>query len=82
MEREGWCVEKNINPHKEWLYRETFTTEYNYAFHKPGKDQCDQCDAYQKATVEEKALKEDQYQKHMRRKEQAARHKAQDKEKS
>lgn len=36
-----WCVEKHLTLAKEWLHREVFNTEYNFALHKQKKDLCD-----------------------------------------
>lgn len=37
---------------KEWLYRDTFNTEFNLSFHAPGVDTCDDCDKYVKLLAE------------------------------
>lgn len=37
------CREKSVLPKKFWYYRNVFHIEFNLAFHKPHKVQCDTC---------------------------------------
>jgi hypothetical protein len=38
------CEKKAVEPLKEWMYRQTFTTKFNLSFHPPRKDTCKTCD--------------------------------------
>lgn len=40
------CLEKNMVPRNEALYRQIFVEEFNLAFHKPANDTCGTCDKY------------------------------------
>lgn len=40
------CVEKEIAPRNEAIYRKIFVEEFNLSFHKPANDTCATCDRY------------------------------------
>lgn len=81
--RELWRLykkESQDNRASENIYRKIFLSEFNLGFHKPKKDQCDDCDTMKKlggvATEEQMAEHDD----HLRRKRQAREALARDKE--
>ena len=41
------CEEDGVTPASLITYRRTFCNEYNFSFHKPKKDSCQQCNAYE-----------------------------------
>lgn len=41
-----YCAEKNIDPVRMSMYRRIFSTNFNYGFHKPKKDVCENCFNY------------------------------------
>ncbi|KAG5872730.1 hypothetical protein JTB14_036118 [Gonioctena quinquepunctata] len=41
-----YCLEKNITPRNEALYRKIFVEEFNLSFHNPANDTCGTCDKY------------------------------------
>ncbi len=76
------CAECHTKPGpvKESMYRKTFTSEFNIAFHIPKKDACKMCENFRNLPDHEKVLHAADYQAHQARKEQARNHKKQDKE--
>lgn len=49
-----WCQENDINPVKEYYYRNVFNNSFNLQFHMPRKDTCKKCDEFkQKTEVEQ-----------------------------
>lgn len=63
-------------------YRQIFDYEYNLAFHKPLKDQCDLCVAYQNASETEKTSKQKDYERHIKNKTLSRTNKEEDKNKA
>ncbi|CAH1976268.1 unnamed protein product [Acanthoscelides obtectus] len=61
-------------------YREVINAEFNLAFHKPKKDQCSLCVAYQLATSPDKQKIQEKYEKHVSNKKAARALKDEDKE--
>ena len=63
------------------LYRDIFNKEYNLSFHRPKKDQCLLCSVYfeEKKAGPLAAEKEEEYQKHIQRKQESRTEKANDK---
>ncbi|XP_071643050.1 uncharacterized protein, partial [Temnothorax longispinosus] len=49
-------------------YRDVFCNEYNLSFHKPKKDQCDQCTAFKNLSVGEKLIAQKEQDEHLRNK--------------
>ncbi|KAG5881315.1 hypothetical protein JTB14_025700 [Gonioctena quinquepunctata] len=41
-----YCLEKNITPRNEALYRKILVEEFNLSFHNPANDTCGTCDKY------------------------------------
>ena len=42
-------TDDQVDPVKEWLYRNIFKTEYNLDFHCPKKDRCEKCEEFKVA---------------------------------
>ncbi|CAH1982561.1 unnamed protein product [Acanthoscelides obtectus] len=61
-------------------YREVINAEFNLAFHKPKKDQCSLCVAYQLATSPDNQKIQEKYEKHVSNKKAARALKDEDKE--
>ena len=53
------------SPVSESYYRLVFNTEYNLAFHRPMKDQCDLCKSFQNSINDEKAKLQEEYDSHI-----------------
>lgn len=62
------CKERGVNPEKLWLYRDIFNNELNLAFHKPRKDECDQCHRYRNLPDDQQELEKTCYDEHIRHK--------------
>lgn len=62
------CNEKNIVLEKFWYYRNIFQTEFNLAFHKPRKDQCDKCFKFMNFDEIQKSIYQDEQTNHLERK--------------
>lgn len=77
-----YCEEHNETPVTSSFYKHIFTTEYNYGFHRPKKDQCDYCTEFKNKSEEEKLKSLHDYELHILRKEEARDHKKEDKEKA
>lgn len=45
------------------MYSNIFNTEFNLGFHKPSKDQCDDCTSFRNATLEDKETMRDKFEK-------------------
>ena len=75
------CKKESRNPAKIHIYRDIFNTDYNYGFHKLKKDECSPCDTY-KASTEEKAKLNNEYEAHKTRKMQSRQRKESDKQKA
>lgn len=78
------CQEDGVQPASQITYRRVFCSQYNYSFHKPKKDSCEQCNAYQekeKASVVTDADKERQ-QDHLNSKDRARQEKEIDKQRA
>lgn len=41
-----FCAEKEVEPVKEWLYRDIFNKSFNLSFHQPHSDTCNKCDNF------------------------------------
>ena len=67
---------------KVGVYRKVFCDEYNYSFHQPKKDACKRCEQYSNADDAEKVQLQQEFTKHIERKEQARLEKAADKERA
>lgn len=76
------CKSDDREPVKYWLYDHVFCTEYNIGFHRPKKDICTFCDAYEKMTQEEKEVRKNEHHKHLERKQQARDQKRKDKDRT
>ena len=63
----NFCAIHSIEPVKFNVYHKVFTEEYNIRFFIPKKDQCATCNAYDSASVEEKAIKQQGYTAHKKR---------------
>ena len=49
----------------ESYYRLVFNMEYNLAFHRPMKDQCDLCKSFQNSCNDEKSKLQEKYDRHI-----------------
>ena len=62
-------LEKHANsahsPVSESYSRLVFNTEYNLAFHRPMRDQCDLCKSFQNSNNDEKAKLQEEYDRHI-----------------
>ena len=65
-----------MEPVKIHTYRKVFDTEYNFAFHRPLKDQCDLCTSYQNSSQSEKENLKYQYENHILNKDLSRQHKS------
>lgn len=74
-----YCKDKDSNPVSFHFYKYIFTSEFNYGFHRPKKDQCDFCTQYHNKTEEEKIKTKEEYDLHIVRKIEAREQKAADK---
>lgn len=63
------CKSKNIPYASYLMFYRIFTQEFNISFFVPKKDLCDTCEVYKNSTPEEKELKKEDYEKHIREKE-------------
>lgn len=64
-----YCEETEA-PHANYLmYSRIFNMEFNIGFHRPKKDQCEDCIKYQNAPEEEKNTLKDKYDRHLVEKE-------------
>lgn len=73
------CSESDIECLKESYYRHIFNTCFNLSFHKPRKDQCPTCTAYESANAETKITLEDNHDLHINLKNRAREEKNLDK---
>jgi len=76
------CVEEEVRPLSEGIYRKIFNEKFNIAFHVPNKDLCDSCEMFKAkqsalGVMSEEAVMKQEY--HLSRKEQARVSKALDK---
>jgi hypothetical protein len=63
------CSLENVKPENLKFYRDIFNTDFNISFHKPKKDACNFCSAFQNMTECETADKEVEHLAHHARKE-------------
>lgn len=68
-------MEKTTERH----YRDIFNTEFNIAFFKPKKDQCDLCTQYTNSNITEKETLQQRYDEHLQNKQKVRELKDQDK---
>ena len=66
------CVERNIHPEKEFVYRRIFNHEFNLFFYIPKKDQCDFCTEYRNTQKKSRELQQ-RYIRHQEQKVELAR---------
>ena len=69
-------------PVHEKTYRRIFCNEYNLSFFHPKKDQCAKCNKNKQLKGEEKDKFQEEFAEHLRRKEEAQKAKAEDKERA
>ena len=77
------CQADAVQPASQITYRRVFCSQYNYSFHKPKKDSCEQCNAYQekeRVNIITDTDKEKQ-QEHLKNKDRARQEKEMDKQK-
>lgn len=67
-----YCKENNFHKVLCAIYRKTFNEEFHLKFHKPRKDQCDTCFAFDHMTVEEKKSLMESQDLHLKRRQDAA----------
>ena len=77
-----FCEEKGYKPVSINIYRRVFDFQYNLAFHKPVKDQCDLCMSYLNSNDNQKSEMKAQYEMHLENKGLARKIKQEDKIKS
>lgn len=65
------CSKDGREPKKFWLYNKIFGEELNFGFHRPKKDLCTICEAFKLLPESEKEASAEEYQKHLKRKENA-----------
>ena len=75
-----YCIGLNSMPVSKYIYTDIFNNEFNLAFHKPLKDQCDVCVSFDNACQEEKVKMKAMFESHLRNKELARLNKSKDKE--
>ena len=56
---------------EEGVYRRVFCEDFNLSFHHPKKDTCTKCEQYENADEDEKTSLEENYKRHITRKDQA-----------
>ena len=78
------CKEENVQPVSEKVYRQVFCSEYNYSFHRPKKEACQTCNAYEEKTKSGRLTQDDEieYHSHIERKNKARAEKEKDKMKA
>lgn len=77
----GLSIRKMFRLYQEWAngnqikikaterqYRDIFTSEFNIGFHKPKKDQCETCNAYEMANEQLKSELQSNYENHQKNK--------------
>lgn len=75
----NYCEENGALPVSSYYYKHIFTTEFNYGFHRPKKDQCDYCAQFKNKSPEEKLQEQSNYELHLIRKTEAREQKKEDK---
>ena len=75
------CRAEFIEPVSLPIYRRIFDYEFNLSFHKPMKDQCDNCVAYKNADQAEKERLKEKHERHIKNKQMARESKEVDKKK-
>lgn len=73
------CTESGMECLKESYYRHIFNNHFNLSFHKPRKDQCPTCTAYESANNEAKIILQENYNLHINLKDRARNEKHLDK---
>ena len=75
------CLEDHMSPVSEMVYRKIFCTEYNLSFHKPKKDTCSTCNAFEQKKKANTITQEDEIniEAHIKRKEESRTEKENDK---
>ena len=75
------CLEDHMSPVSEMVYRKIFCTEYNLSFHKPKKDTCSTCNAFEQKKKANTITQEDEIniEAHTKRKEESRAEKENDK---
>ncbi|CAH1111408.1 unnamed protein product [Psylliodes chrysocephalus] len=76
----SYSIEREVIPEKFSYYKHIFTTEFNIGFHRPKKDQCDFCIKFSNYSDDEKRNVQEEYDLHLKRKQEAREHKQLDKE--
>lgn len=77
-----YCEELQVPPVTSSCYKHIFTSEFNYGFHKPKKDQCDYCAQFKYKSEDEKLECQHSFELHILRKQEAREHKKEDKERA
>ena len=76
------ACETDVQPVKEYVYRDIFNSDYNLGFYPPKKKQCDECTKFDLLKSEEKEQFRPEYETHLMRKNEAQKAKADDKERA
>ena len=78
------CIKDGTSPASSITYRRVFCNEYNFSFHKPKKDSCEQCNAYAEKEKNNMLSPEDvtKQTEHLTSKERAREEKELDKQKA
>nr|CAH7761196.1 unnamed protein product [Callosobruchus chinensis] len=76
------CENENRKPVSLITYRRIFCNNYNLSFYKPKKDQCQMCVKFNAATEEKKQQLEEEYNAHIKRKQDCYEAKVRDKARS
>ncbi|MCG8049000.1 MAG: hypothetical protein N0E48_25925 [Candidatus Thiodiazotropha endolucinida] len=75
------CLEDDMSPVSEMVYRKIFCTEYNLSFHKPKKDICSTCNTFEQKKKANTITQGDEIniEAHIKRKEESRTEKENDK---
>ncbi|XP_047543351.1 uncharacterized protein LOC125075686 [Vanessa atalanta] len=68
------CCKEQREPVDIAYYRMVFNKEFNIGFYRQRKDLCDKCFTFQHSNAEEKEKQKEEYEKHIKRKVTARRH--------
>jgi len=65
------CASDGERPQNLKFYRDIFAKEFNLAFHKPKRDQCNYCTTYKNSSKAEQEKMQENFSAHHKRKEYA-----------
>ena len=66
---------QHVVPVKKSTHAKILNAEFHIGFHEPRKDQCDECDTFEKMSDCDKLKNKEKHKGHIRRKEESTQHK-------